>query len=63
MVGLGRYAGEYVAGCADGQCNYFGTGRLLFDRDKNIDPLFPVFMERLHARQGLLVRRYPLRGK
>jgi hypothetical protein len=30
MVGSGRYAGEYVAGCADGQCNYFGTMRILF---------------------------------
>jgi hypothetical protein len=23
MMGHGRYAGEYVAACADGQCNYF----------------------------------------
>jgi hypothetical protein len=28
MASHGRYVGEYVAGCADGQCNYFGTGRM-----------------------------------
>ena len=39
-MGHGRYAGEYVAGCADGQCNYFGTGRILLICDINIEPLF-----------------------
>ena len=27
MVGLGRYAGEYVAACADNRCSYFGRSR------------------------------------
>ena len=28
MVGYGRYAGEYVAACADGSCKYFGKSQL-----------------------------------
>jgi hypothetical protein len=63
MVGHGRYTGEYVAGCADGQCNYFGMGRMTWNLDKTIEALVPVFAERLHGREGIPVRRYPLRGK
>jgi hypothetical protein len=62
MAGYGRYVGEYVAACADGRCDYFGSVKFVWLRSPRTDKHL-VFMERFHARRGTLIRRYPIRGQ
>jgi hypothetical protein len=61
MAGFGRFTGEYVAACANGQCDYFGKNLFHPAVQESHQPV--VLMERLHANRGTVIRQYPVRGQ
>ena len=61
----GVYSGEYVAGCTFDCCGYLGktTRHVNLDLKAWFCMLDSVSLERLYTRRGLLLERYPVRGK
>jgi hypothetical protein len=64
VVTSGRVSGEYVAGCAQGNCGYFGK-LLMHLSNLYLATQTPaqVYMERIHNKIGVPVKAYPPRGK
>lgn len=60
MVVTGEFRGEYVAGCANDLCGYYGKlHAICFGQLIGISL---VFLEHHYTQRGLLIKSYPLRG-
>jgi hypothetical protein len=60
---VGPCIGKYVAACATGQCRYWGKFCVHVIEQRSSDPLHTaVCIEKLYARVGLLVNRFPKRS-
>jgi hypothetical protein len=59
---FGRYAGEYVAECANSRCGYLGQLSSLL-RNAARAHSRPVPLQRVYQTAGIPVRTFPPRGK
>jgi hypothetical protein len=64
MPVFGRYAGEYIAGCAQSRCGYVGQFPFPPKRESKLFTYYylPVPLERIYTKIGVPVKTYPLRG-
>lgn len=62
MACVGEFAGEYIARCATGECEYIGEfSSILFEMFLDVSP--SVCLERFYNSRGLVVGEYPRHSK
>jgi hypothetical protein len=59
---FGRYAGEYVAECANSRCGYLGRSLSLLKKAASVYSS-PVPLERIYQAANIPARAFPSRGK
>jgi hypothetical protein len=59
---FGRYAGEYVAECANSRCGYLGQSLSLLKKAVSVYS-GPVPLQRIYQAANIPARAFPPRGK